>query len=103
LIARVGLQKVKKAVSKEHLPLVTAVERHRRKKANLKERAKLLALMGKKAPEERDGTRDQSDSESSQEEDEDDAIKGAHGSDDSESDESDSDTEVDNRQGTDLL
>lgn len=50
LIVRVGSQKVKQATAKEHLPLVLYVERCRRKRQNMKERAKLLALMGQKAP-----------------------------------------------------
>jgi hypothetical protein len=49
LIVRVGSQKVKQATAKEHLPLVLYVERCRRKRQNMKERAKLLALMGQKA------------------------------------------------------
>lgn len=48
LLIRVGSAKVRAATAKEHLSLVSYVERARRKKINLKERAKLLALMGKK-------------------------------------------------------
>ena len=46
LLVRVGSQKVKQATAKEHLPLLFYVERCRRKRQNMKERAKLLALMG---------------------------------------------------------
>ena len=65
LIARCGLAQVQKATNKEHLPLVQSVERQRRKKANQKERAKMLALLGKKADEEQKAKNSDSDSESS--------------------------------------
>lgn len=52
LLIRVGSAKVRSATSKEHLPLVMYVERARRKKFNVKERARLLAMLGKKHSEE---------------------------------------------------
>lgn len=64
LIIRVGTAKVRAATAKEHLSLVTYVERARRKKLNLKERAKLLALMGKKVTQEEGKKEDDSDSDS---------------------------------------
>lgn len=63
LIIRVGTAKVRAATAKEHLSLVTYVERARRKKQNIRERAKLLALMGKKAPIE-GAKKEESDSDS---------------------------------------
>lgn len=48
LIIRVGEAKVKAATPKEHLNLVNYVERARRKKLHLRERAKMLALLGRK-------------------------------------------------------
>ena len=51
LISRVGFNQVKKSTAKDHLPLLMSVERARRRKANQKERAKLLALLGKRLPE----------------------------------------------------
>jgi len=64
LIIRVGLAQVRAATSKEHLSLVTYVERARRKKQNIKERARLLALLGKKQSEEGGKKDDESDLDS---------------------------------------
>lgn len=63
LIIRVGTAKVRFATAKEHLSLVTYVERARRKKLNIKERAKMLVLMGKKVEAE-EGKKVDSDSDS---------------------------------------
>jgi hypothetical protein len=46
LIIRVGTDRVRQATAKEHIPLVSYVERCRRKKQNARERTKLLALLG---------------------------------------------------------
>jgi hypothetical protein len=46
LIIRVGVEKLKQATVKDHHPLIAYVERIRRKKQNVKERARLLALLG---------------------------------------------------------
>lgn len=48
LIHREGLAKVNSLTPKEHQRLVAHVERERRKKHNIRERARLLALLGKK-------------------------------------------------------
>lgn len=65
LIIRVGAKSVRQATAKEHMSLVMYVERARRKKQNIKERARLLALMGKKVPlTGEEGKKDQSDSDS---------------------------------------
>ena len=99
LIIRVGLAKVKGSTTKEHLPLVMYVERARRKKQNLKERARLLAMLGKGHIEEKK-SREQSDSDSESEEEQ--KMKGVD--DGSESEDSDSESESDEEaQGTDLL
>jgi hypothetical protein len=68
LIIRVGTAKVRANTSKEHMSLVTYVERARRKKINIKERARLLALMGKKPTEESKKEDETSDSDSDPEE-----------------------------------
>ena len=47
LIARVGLQPVMNATSKENQKLIHYIERARRKKRNAKDRRRLLALLGK--------------------------------------------------------
>ena len=70
LLIRVGSAKVRAATAKEHLSLVSYVERARRKKLNLKERAKLLALMGKKVSQEDGRSKDDSDSDSDSDPDE---------------------------------
>ena len=62
LLIRVGSAKVRQATAKEHLPLIAYVERARRKQQNIKERAKLLALMGQKATDDGGETKDDSDS-----------------------------------------
>ena len=46
LIIRVGVEKLKQVTVKDHHPLIAYVERIRRKKQNVKERARLLALLG---------------------------------------------------------
>jgi hypothetical protein len=57
--------------------LLTSVERARRKKANQKERAKLLALLGKRLPEETGKKgEDASDSDSDADQEQDSKMKG---------------------------
>ncbi len=82
------------------MSLVTYVERARRKKINMKERARLLALMGKKPTQEDKKEDETSDSDSDPEEQ---TVKNADA--DSQSDESDdsSDSDDDNIGGTDQL
>jgi hypothetical protein len=60
----VGLAQVRAATAKELLSFVTYVERARRKKQNIKERARLLALLGKKQSEEGGKKDDESDLDS---------------------------------------
>lgn len=101
LIIRVGLAQVRAATAKEHISLVTYVERARRKKQNIKERARLLALLGKKQTEEGGKKDDESDLDSDSDPEE---IVQPH-ADDSQSDDSEdsSDSDEDDNRGTDLL
>lgn len=99
LIIRVGSKSVRHATAKEHLSLVMYVERARRKKLNIKERARLLALMGKKAPTE-GAKKDESDSDSDSDPEEQKMGDQSDESDDSSDDEED---DQDMRQGTDVL
>jgi hypothetical protein len=98
LLIRVGSAKVRHATAKEHMSLVTYVERARRKKQNVKERAKLLALMGKKQLEET-AKKEASDSDSDSDPEE----KPTQDGSESEDSESDSDSEQEDNRGTDLL
>jgi hypothetical protein len=83
LIIRVGTDKVRAATAKEHLALVSYVERVRRKKQNAKERTKMLALLGQKAKSNEETPDSSVDSDS----------EGEGGNSANESDSSDSDSE----------
>ena len=75
------------------------VERARRKKQNVKERARLLAMLGK-SPQEEKKTQEQSDSDTVSEEEQ--KMKGVDDGSESENSDSESESE-DEGQGTDLL
>jgi hypothetical protein len=95
LIIRVGDAKVKAATPKEHLSLVNYVERARRKKLHLRERAKMLALLGKKQTVVDKKGLESEDSDSDPE---------MGKADDSQSDDSDESSDSDDEQtGTDAL
>jgi len=79
--------------------LINSVEKARRKKINVKERAKLLALMGKRAKDE-DGAK-ASDSDSDSDPDDADAPMNADDQSDDSSDSSDEEEDEINQRGTD--
>jgi hypothetical protein len=67
LIIRVGTDRVRQATAKEHIPLVSYVERCRRKKQNARERTKLLALLGQKLKSKDEQKEDESELDSDSE------------------------------------
>lgn len=96
LIIRVGETIVRAATPKEHLNLINYVERARRKKIHMQERAKMLALLGRKQQAVEKGSKEQEEDSDS------DADVGKV--DDSQSEDSDDSSDSDEEQtGTDVL